>query len=137
MKGTCEYCKKEKELEKHHIIPKSLGGSDNIENIKLLCGICHGKAHSANFKDNRKGLIAKGIERRKLNDAKAMFWFDKNEKYITETLDNLYDENQYLWEFIVSGMNLGVVGIPNIYDLFHNGKTNIKGTLRGEIKFKL
>jgi hypothetical protein len=31
--------------EHHHLIPRSLGGSDDETNLITLCGVCHGNAH--------------------------------------------------------------------------------------------
>ena len=48
----------------HHIIPRSKGGSDTIQNQAGLCKKCHAKVHTdvefqAKFKDRKKGLIKK------------------------------------------------------------------------------
>ena len=34
---------------KHHIVPKSLGGSDRPSNLALLCERCHGLIHQRAF----------------------------------------------------------------------------------------
>lgn len=33
----------------HHIIPKSFGGSDEMDNLVFLCSTCHLKAHNNSF----------------------------------------------------------------------------------------
>ncbi len=38
-------------LERHHIIPHSLGGSDKVDNLFLLCHECHGQAPMTNNSD--------------------------------------------------------------------------------------
>jgi len=40
----CEMCK-ERAVDVHHIRPKSLGGTDEIENLIGLCRRCHNLAH--------------------------------------------------------------------------------------------
>lgn|GEM_PF-5414592 len=40
-----------KRLERHHIIPHSLGGTDELENLFLLCADCHAQAPTV--KDSR------------------------------------------------------------------------------------
>lgn len=41
----CQKCGSSKDLEDHHIIPLSKGGSNNRANIKVLCDKCHNKHH--------------------------------------------------------------------------------------------
>lgn len=48
--GTCFNCGcKEEKLDIHHVVPISLGGTNNILNIVLLCAKCHGKIHNVDF----------------------------------------------------------------------------------------
>lgn len=51
-KGYCEYCKCLNEFasdsfETEHIIPRVLGGSDNLDNLAKSCGYCNGAKHTA------------------------------------------------------------------------------------------
>lgn len=39
----CELCGDKRNLEVHHIIPVCCGGSDNIDNLIVVCGTCHAK----------------------------------------------------------------------------------------------
>lgn len=41
--GRCELCGSKRGLELHHIIPRSIGGEDNDENLILVCYGCHAK----------------------------------------------------------------------------------------------
>ena len=61
--GHCIMCKNEIE-HCHHIIPKHLGGSDNIENRAGLCDRCHTKVHTdaefeAKLKTKKEGQLKK------------------------------------------------------------------------------
>jgi 5-methylcytosine-specific restriction endonuclease McrA len=45
-KFTCLACGERKTLTEDHVIPVSLGGSDNIDNIQPLCMSCNVKKHT-------------------------------------------------------------------------------------------
>ena len=54
-KYTCQICgKKQVKFEVHHIIPKSQGGSNRMENLTTLCSECHHKVHNGELKYNKK-----------------------------------------------------------------------------------
>ena len=48
--NKCIECGSQYCLEIHHVIPKSKGGTDSINNLKLLCLHCHKKVHK-NYKE--------------------------------------------------------------------------------------
>lgn len=53
--GKCLICNKEHIDHYHHIIPRHMGGSDNIDNLAGLCEECHNKVHlDADFKAKLK-----------------------------------------------------------------------------------
>lgn len=57
----CQHCKgksKDSRLEVHHIVFRSNGGSDDVENLMTLCKACHDKVHSGDIK--LKGGKVKG-----------------------------------------------------------------------------
>lgn len=61
--GKCMMCKNNIS-DFHHIVPRSKGGSDTIQNQAGLCKKCHAKVHTdaeflAKFKDKKEGLIKK------------------------------------------------------------------------------
>lgn len=57
---TCQCCKgkhKDNKLEVHHIIFRSRGGSDELENLITLCHTCHKALHSGKIHPDFKGEV--------------------------------------------------------------------------------
>jgi hypothetical protein len=50
-KGRCNKCRKVTALTRHHIVPRSEGGSDDETNIELICRPCHDRVHRAMARD--------------------------------------------------------------------------------------
>ena len=48
-KNRCAVCGRNDYLEFHHIIPHSKRGTDEYDNIILLCGGCHAKVHGRTY----------------------------------------------------------------------------------------
>lgn len=60
--SCCELCGDKRNLEVHHIIPVVCGGSDNINNLIVVCGVCHSKL-------TPKGELSKiGINKLRVGD---------------------------------------------------------------------
>lgn len=45
MTGICERCGLVREIHRHHIVPRSDGGSDDKSNLCPLCELCHSEYH--------------------------------------------------------------------------------------------
>lgn len=43
---ACQYCRMAHAVDIHHIIFRSQGGKDTIDNLIGLCRACHNKAHA-------------------------------------------------------------------------------------------
>lgn len=56
----CQHCNKRQAADIHHIIFKSQGGSDEIENLIALCRECHDKAHGK-LKKGEKKILAETL----------------------------------------------------------------------------
>ena len=48
----CAVCQNNDYLEFHHLISKKSGGSDDIDNLILLCARCHAAIHGRTFNPN-------------------------------------------------------------------------------------
>lgn len=86
--SCCELCGNNRNLEIHHIIPVVCGGSDDINNLIVVCGVCHSKltpnselikigiqnAHNDGKKSGRKPItineVKFGIEINKWREGK-------------------------------------------------------------------
>jgi hypothetical protein len=53
--GACVLCGSTEELQRHHLVPRSKGGSDTPENQVVLCGECHRRLHAGEVTLDRKG----------------------------------------------------------------------------------
>lgn len=47
---TCRQCGQYTEAVPHHVVPRSQGGSDDPDNLILLCEECHRTLHEAPWK---------------------------------------------------------------------------------------
>jgi hypothetical protein len=56
-------------LEQHHLVPRSVGGSDDPKNLITLCHTCHGLAHGFKRRNIRR-LTADGIAAAKARGSK-------------------------------------------------------------------
>jgi hypothetical protein len=57
---TCQHCKgkcKDSKLEIHHIIFRRNGGSDDAENLIVLCKTCHDKLHDGEITLKKNGKV--------------------------------------------------------------------------------
>lgn len=45
----CVKCGKDKNLHVHHILPKSIGGTNGPGNLITLCGWCHAQEHPGEY----------------------------------------------------------------------------------------
>lgn len=59
MKGICQNCKKKSTIHKHHVVPRSQGGTL----IVILCEGCHGKVHGRKLRVT--ALINEGLRKAK------------------------------------------------------------------------
>ena len=49
----CAVCGKQDYLEFHHLIAKENGGTDDYDNLIVLCGCCHATVHGRKYNKNK------------------------------------------------------------------------------------
>ena len=54
--NQCAICNNNQFLEFHHIIPRAKGGSDDYDNLIVLCPCCHAKIHNKIFNPEKYHL---------------------------------------------------------------------------------
>lgn len=59
---VCVACVSTKDLQSHHLIPRSHGGSSDATNLITLCGACHGAIHGIGRVGGvgHAGLVSRG-----------------------------------------------------------------------------
>ena len=119
MKGNCHACDATNvELHQHHIVPRSRGGLDTEANLIALCTDCHGKAHDVSFKTDG-GIIKQAISKSKQLDEESRAWLEDNEQVVEDMLEELYNLNIDLYNFLVSSLNLGAMRADILFSALH------------------
>ncbi len=68
VKKKCEHCGSTQNLQVHHILPVADGGTDDPENLRVLCETCHKETHKYGQPLNRR--LRRAMEKRKRMDEK-------------------------------------------------------------------
>jgi len=61
----CVACGFTENLHQHHLVPRSIGGSDDDSNLITLCGDCHAKAHEVKASWKHSELVKKAMNHKK------------------------------------------------------------------------
>lgn len=61
----CVACGQSGNLNQHHLVPRSIGGSDDDSNLITLCGSCHTKAHQVKADWRHSELTKKALSAKK------------------------------------------------------------------------
>lgn len=63
----CVACGTEEGIHHHHLMPKSMGGSDDEDNLIALCPLHHGVIHQTRYDSRHAELTRRGMERARDN----------------------------------------------------------------------
>lgn len=125
----CEICKKEVDyLEKHHIVPKCRGGSDDKSNLVEICLVCHGLAHDVSFKNNRGGLIKEQINKNTKLNLEARKWLEKNEDLVHKKMMDLYYEDEDKHTLMLLLIDKNNMRAEHLAEWILEGKTKFKSS---------
>lgn len=54
---TCQFCGTRRNLEVHHLLYRSHGGKDDLDNLLTLCHRCHAAVHERTMRVARNGSL--------------------------------------------------------------------------------
>jgi len=129
--GRCKLCNKQsKNLESHHIIPKSRGGNDESNNLIRICAVCHGLAHDVSFTNERGGLVQEGINKYRENIKEGKLWLNENENLVIEKLSKLYDKDENKHNGLLWLLESGYITAYNLKEWVIDGKFTVKATIK-------
>ena len=126
-KNKCKICKvKSDNLEVHHIIPKSRGGTNDKNNLIKICSKCHGLVHNVDFVNERGGLIKESILKteKELNDSNI--WLNKNEHIYFKLMEELLQKDEIKHSLILSLLELNKINSLHIKNWHETGRLKIK-----------
>jgi hypothetical protein len=81
--GRCGRCNKVARLTRHHIVPRSEGGSDDEANIELVCRPCHDKIHrmAARTRPRKVSKVERKARKMRIKSFRAQLQFECTPKY--------------------------------------------------------
>ena len=129
---NCKTCGIESsELEVHHIIPSSRGGSDNPNNLIKICVNCHMKAHDVSFR-GKEGVVSEGQRKWLKKNEDARKWLEKNEGIVDKFYDDLHDNNiekLHTLNYIMNEQHTHKKSLY-LYELINFGESKIRLTFK-------
>jgi len=86
----CQHCGSKNKLEVHHIIYRSQGGTDDVNNLITLCHECHQEVHKGKIK----------IDRTKVKSFKAAAGVSSMKNSLIDILNEIYTEVYVTYGYI-------------------------------------
>lgn len=142
MKEICKTCGKQElkeNMELHHILPRSLGGTDLETNLILICVECHGKIHGdVGFFKKRGGgfnhtnpLDLKQLQRAGIERAKAEGKYKGRQKTARKHRKRVIDMASSGIHKSVIAKTLGI-GQASVYRILQDERNGIKYDFENE-----
>ena len=133
-----EYCVNcgKRATHRHHIVPKSLGGTDKFSNLAYLCDECHGKIHGIEYGNGQLShseLTRIGLQKAKASGKRV--GTQKGEKFSTKkSVQGKQDILKYSKDF---NGTLSDIDVMKLTGLSRNTYYKYKRELKEEIKLTL
>ena len=122
----CKLCNKKSDvLEKHHILPKSIGGLNYENNLIEICIDCHELIHDVKFR-GKTGLIKKGMKKSEINLNNGRIYIDENSELVDSFFHNLAAENIEKFYFILFLFENKKISGLDIKNLIENKTCKVK-----------
>ena len=122
----CASCKtKTKILYKHHIVPKSCGGTDHEKNITKICEVCHSKIHSRPLL-NISTLTTNALSNFKIKRNIANTWLIENFEFAQKAFNDLAERNYNEYDLYMTLIENDNMNSEHIMDWCLGKKVKIK-----------
>ena len=105
--------KKQEKFEVHHIMPKSQGGSNRMENLTTLCPECHHKVHNGKLKFNKKVTIFNHTSHMNIMRKRLV-------EQLKEEFNNVHETFGYLTKYVREKLGIPKSHCNDAFIISHN-----------------
>lgn len=119
---VCDVCGYDKGIEVHHIKPRSLGGTDDEENLIPLCRRCHKLVHSLGVSESEEliSIRSKGIKQylflQWIKESQSKYGHKITVDMLQERIEQ-FKGLSYFIDFIISKLRFDDKGLGELISL--------------------